>query len=101
MTQPKNLIFWGAGATALLGMRGTALQAKAVCKLAGTKDAAPLRERIADALEGNGTEQWRKALHDLITILGDSADAYRSIHLIADDQMAAMRRNYYASADEE
>ncbi len=102
MAQPRNLIFWGAGATAELGMRVTADQGKYVCELAGAKNPSkPLEERIADALGGNGTERWHSALHDLITILGDTSEAYRSIHLIDAEQMEALRRNWQAGADED
>lgn len=103
MTRQRTLIFWGAGATAALGIRTTAQQTETLRKLVGAgRDAQPLKERIASALEQNGAEPWHHALCDLITILGDTDEAYRSIHIVEDDQMQAMSRNWQpgASIDE-
>ena len=103
MTRQKTLIFWGAGATAALGIRTTTQQAEALRRLVGAgRDAQPLKERIACALGQNVTEPWHHALYDLITILGDTDDAYRSIHIVKDEHMRAMSRNWQpgASRDE-
>jgi hypothetical protein len=101
MTQPKNLIFWGAGATAALGIRTTDYQSNFVRHLAdGDARGKPLMERIHLALGGNGTEQWYSALHDLITILGDSNDDYIYIDHIDRKQMEAMRRNWTVDGNE-
>lgn len=122
MTQAKNLIFWGAGATAALGIRTTVQQARAVRHLVDTdmeSSGKPLIEQIAIALadtessgkslfeqitialQDDNSEPSRRALHDLITILGDSDTAYRSIHNIDAEQMEAMRRNWELDADED
>jgi hypothetical protein len=80
MAQPQNIIFWRAGATAALGIRTTDGQTQFIQRIIGTN--APgksLKERVAEALGPNGTERWRDALFDLITILGDSDAAYGSI----------------------
>jgi hypothetical protein len=77
MVQPKNLIFWGAGATAELRIRTTARQGDFIRHLANDAiRGKSLTERIGDALGGNGTELWHAPLHDLISILGDSNDDY-------------------------
>ena len=44
----KTVIFWGAGATAVLGLRTTANQADALRKLAGDEDSG--EERVKEAL---------------------------------------------------
>jgi hypothetical protein len=102
MAQPKNLIFWGAGATAALGIRTTARQSNFIRLLADSEGlGTPLAERIRLALDGNGTEQWHSALYDLITILGDSDDNYIYIDHIGPAQIEAMRRNWIEGANEE
>jgi hypothetical protein len=102
MAQPKNLIFWGAGATAALGIRTTDKQSNFVRHLAdGGASGKPLMERIRCALGRESTEQWCWALHDLITILGDSNDDYIYIDHIDDKQLEAMRRNWTVDANEE
>jgi hypothetical protein len=94
MAQPKNVIFWGAGATADLGIRTTKEQTKLIQLLTGTREGGkPLEERIALAFGRNGKESGLCALKDLITILGDSDDAYDSIHHINAEQMSIMQRN--------
>lgn len=99
MKQPQNVIFWGAGATAALGIRTTYQQTKFIKLLTiGTK---PLNERITEALDANDSEPWHSALSDLITILGDTNEAYRSIHHIEEDQRSAMRRNWRSGASDE
>jgi hypothetical protein len=102
MVQPQNLIFWGAGATAALGIRTTAEQAKFVSRLVDVENRGkPLPERIADALGANGTLLGRSSLFDLLTILGDTTEADRSIHRIDTEQMEAMRRNWDIGSDED
>jgi hypothetical protein len=99
MAQSQNIIFWGAGATAALGMRTTKKQESVIQKLADTeKSDKPLDERIAEALGRNGTEPWHSALCDLITILGDTRENYRSIHHTNAKQIEAMSRNWGSGA---
>jgi hypothetical protein len=78
MAQPKNLIFWGAGATAALGIRTTARQGEFI-RLLADDDNKRLMERVADALGSEVPERWHSPLHDLITILGDSNENYIDI----------------------
>lgn len=102
MTEPKNLIFWGAGATAELGMRITKSQAQLVRYLCGTKDGdQPLQKRIQLAFGYATRSNHLSAFEDLITILGDSDDAYDSIHHIHHNQINIMARNCEADGDEE
>jgi hypothetical protein len=99
MAQPQNVIFWGAGATAVLGLRTTDKQTQFIKRITGA-DAPdkPLEKRIAEALDQSDIEPWRTALLDLITILGDGDDAYDSIQFTDDKQLDAMRRNWRESA---
>lgn len=102
MAQPQNIIFWGAGATAALGIRTTDGQTQFIKRITGADaPGKPLRERVAEALGPNGTERWRDALFDLITILGDSDAAYSSISHIDSEQLDAMRRNWRPTGDDE
>ncbi len=102
MTPPKTLIFWGAGATAALGIRTSLQQAKFVQALAATDNPrGSLAERIATALGAKAIEPWNSALRDLLTILGDRPATYHSIHAIDDAEMEAMRRNWQAGAGHE
>jgi len=99
MAQPQNVIFWGAGATAALGIRTTDAQTQFIKRITGA-DAPdkPLEERVAEALNPNDIEPWHSALLDLITILGDSDDAYDSIQFTDERQLDAMRRNWREGA---
>lgn len=102
MRPPRNLIFWGAGATAELGIRTTAQQAKTLRTLVGARgDAQPLSERIASALGRCCAAPWPQALCDLITILGDGEESHGSIHNVDADQLQAMRRNWQPGASED
>lgn len=98
MTQPQqNIIFWGAGATAALGMRATQQQEKFVQCITGALESQrgePLKQRIAEALAPNGSTPWCSALLDLITILGDREENYDHIGMINDEERAAMHRNW-------
>lgn len=106
MKQPLNVIFWGAGATAALGIRTTAGQTKYIQSITGAdapKNSKPLKQRIAEALDPldpNGAEPWISALFDLITILGDRDENYGGINAINDEEREAMRRNWPGVNDE-
>lgn len=103
MTQDtRTVIFWGAGATATLGMRTTAKQGKFLYDLAtGEKDSLPLSQRVAKAV-GDGAEPWISALVDLLTILGDENEEHHTqFTMVTDQQMDAMRRNWFVGADDD
>ena len=100
--QPQNVIFWGAGATAALGIRTTDGQTKFIRpSRAHATDNKQLAERVGEALDWINTEPWKSALVDLITILGDLDDNYDSIDFIHPDQIAAMCRNWKECASDE
>ena len=103
MTQDtRTVIFWGAGATATLGMRLTAQQGKFLHDLAtGEKGSPPLRQRVANAV-GDEVEPWVSALVDLLTILGDGNEKHHTqLTMVPDQQMDAMRRNWSVGADDD
>jgi hypothetical protein len=96
----KHLIFWGAGATQSLGIRTTAEQGKFIRSITDAGDSGrPLETRVSEALGPSDTGRWHAALFDLVTILGDDAEAYESIEAIGPEQVEAMRRNWRAGAD--
>jgi hypothetical protein len=102
MKQPNNLIFWGPGATAKLGIPTTQEQADFVRKLAGVDQPnKSLRDRIAEALRQPETAEWRTALYELILILGDSNDARARIDAISDEELDAMRPNWRISPSDD
>jgi hypothetical protein len=101
IAQPQNVIFWGAGATAALGIRTTAGQEQFIRCITGVDESRrPLRERVSEALDPKAAKQWHAALIDLITILGDSDASYDSITDVDDEQLKAMRRNWQKGASD-
>jgi hypothetical protein len=67
---PKNIIFWGAGATQALGIRTTARQQHFIrCITVADEPGTPLKKRIKNALGLGISQRWHDALFDLITIL--------------------------------
>jgi hypothetical protein len=102
IAEPKNVIFWGAGATAVLGIRTTARQEQFIRFLTGVDDpGASVTKRVAKALGSTAPKPWHRALIDLITILGDSDVSYNSITDITDRQLKAMSRNWQKGASED
>jgi hypothetical protein len=102
MAQPETVIFWGAGATAPLGLQMSHGQAKFIKHITGARtNEESLDERVTKALDSNNSEPWHSALFDLITILGDTDDNYRGIEFTNDEQLEAMRRNWQEGADGE
>ena len=93
----RTVIFWGAGATATLGMRTTAQQGKFLRDLA--TDEKDLKKRVECAL-GYATGPWVSALVDLLTILGDGNEK-RPLTIITKKQMATMRCNRSAEANDD
>jgi hypothetical protein len=99
IAQPQNVIFWGAGATAALGIRTTARQEQFVHCIAGADGTGKsLKKRIAKALGPKVAKPWHAAFIDLITILGDSDASYDGITDVTDEQLKAMRRNWKLGA---
>jgi len=102
MAQPQTIIFWGSGATAELGIGTTTQQAQFIRCVTGAKDPdQQLEERVVEVLRRNDAERWHDALLDLITILGDSDEAYDHIDVINHEHLNAMRRNWRKGATDE
>ena len=102
MAQSQNVIFWGAGATADLGLRTTSEQEQFIKRITGADvPDMPLEERIVQALSRSNIEPWHSALLDLIIILGDGDDAYSSIQFTDNKQLDAMRRNWRKGAGDD
>ena len=101
----RTVIFWGAGATAALGMRLTDAQSKFILRLADTESgpkSSPLRKRVQKALEGADVEPWTSAFEDLLTILGDQSEEQGAgIASVDSSQEDAMRRNLSPRASED
>lgn len=102
MVLPKNLIFWGAGATASLGIRTTQGQSYFLQSLAGggrLNQALSLEERLLEALSLSTSSVYKNALADLLIILGDQAKNYDHIDSISPIEYEAMRRNWSKDGD--
>jgi len=65
---PETAIFWGAGATADLGISTTGALGKAFYYLG--RPEMPLKERVKKAI-GERDSEWEEAVADLLLILGD------------------------------
>ncbi|MFZ4855096.1 MAG: hypothetical protein ACOYL3_01760 [Desulfuromonadaceae bacterium] len=91
----KTLIFWGAGATAAIGQRGTLPQADFLKKLLNSE--VSIVQRVRNALDKVSTH-WDAHLSDLLNILGDSES---DIYELSDMAKEAMRRHWTAQADNE
>ena len=100
----RTVVFWGAGATASLGMRVTGDQPRFLGRLASVQEDTQkksLRQRVCDALDSSAVEPRISALSDLLIILGDEAKEGVSIASVTAEQKDAMRRNWCSSACED
>ena len=101
----RTVIFWGAGATADLGMPVTNEQARFILRLADPESgslSSPLRTRVCKALKAAAVEPWISAFEDLLKILGDQAEnRCADVATFSTAQMDAMRRNLRPSASED
>ena len=89
----KTVVFWGAGATASLGIRTTLQQSLFVRHLAAPScDDTSLDERVRNAL-GKADSPWARALRDLLTILGDDRPVSEATE-VGDREIAAMECNW-------
>jgi hypothetical protein len=91
----KTLIFWGAGATAELGQRGTIAQAAFLKKL--SENETSIEQRVRNALD-KVSPLWDTHLSDLLLILGDSES---DIYELSDMAKEAMRSHWTKQADDE
>ena len=117
MTAHRNtVIFWGAGATADLGMPLTPDQADFLCELAPSSASKArdrdLHSRVRKALQvrpdDSTSEHWIRALHDLLTILGDDlptvcddAKDAPSVGHVTPNAIAVMRANSRPGASDD
>ena len=88
-TGAETLIFWGAGATATLGLRTTPQQAGAIKALVA-ENADALTTRVNHALLNSIA--WAEPFADLLCILGD--DAEEDVYGISSDAQDAMSRHW-------
>ena len=97
-TCSRTVLFWGAGATASLGLRMTAEQAKFLRALAPDPEKSevrPLPSRVRTALGDCVPARWVEAFSDLLKILGEcGTNAQISATEIHEEQLAAMARNW-------
>jgi len=105
MAEPSTVIFWGAGATASLGMRVTEEQGKFIAQLSGVENGLgprkSLTERVSLALGNSNSPYWHGALFDLITLLGDTEASSSSIHIIDQEHLDAMARHWKRGVTED
>lgn len=96
----KTLFFWGAGATASVGQRGTVQQATFFKKIVGSKE-EPLELRARAALN-KVSAVWDTHLIDLLHILGDSDSntEVTDIFTVSASATAAMRRHWPVHTDD-
>ena len=113
----KTVVFWGAGATADLGMPRTPQQADFLYKLAPpstTKDkdrdlCSRVREALKVQTDDNMSEHWIRAFHELLTVLGDdlSTDGDNDtkdapfVGHVTQNSIVAMRTNWDAGASDD
>jgi hypothetical protein len=99
-----TVIFWGAGATAALGMRITAAQGQFISTLTGPDTEAEdisLTNRVSLALADSNETHWHNTLFDLLTILGDGKESSQTIHLVDKEHLDAMSRHWTPGATED
>ena len=96
--EPRAVLFWGAGATASLGMPTTEGQAKFLRAVAPRPDGKEgLESRVRRGLGNDIADRWVSAFSDLLKILGDrekARDGSLSVSDILDQQLEAMGRNW-------
>jgi len=88
-TGAETLIFWGAGATASIGLRITPQQASAIKSLTDGDDRKTLTDRVNIVL--STSIDWADPLTDLLLILGDDTE---DIYDISPDAQVAMSRHW-------
>ena len=94
----RTVLFWGAGATASLGIHTTDRQGKFLRALAPLPERPEkLEDRVRKALGEGISARWVTAFCDLLKILGDREEATRdplSVGDIRAEQLEAMKKNW-------
>ena len=100
MTGSRTVLFWGAGATASLGIRMTAQEAQFLRALAPDpieQERSSVHTRVRDALGQDVSKRWVDAFSDLLRILGDRSAGKGHEFSTADinaEELEAMARNW-------
>ena len=102
---PQSVVFWGAGATASIGLPLTARQAEFLRSLAPHFDSGdqPLERRVRDALGDLAIAPWDGALSDLLAILGDDDNNVvrpGAPTNVLPNQFTAMTRNWPSAGED-
>lgn len=93
MISNRTVIFWGAGATASLGIRTTDQQSEFIRSLTPIGDGPqPIRQRVQEALKSVALDPWVGAFSDLLAVLGDGEEGQQ--FGIGDQALDAMSRNW-------
>lgn len=96
---PKTVIFWGAGATASLGIRTTEQQARFLQELTGAAERKPkskdIRARVTCALRPSSTASWIDVFTNFLIVLGDSETEKADNANPTSEEMAIMRGNWH------
>ena len=104
-TRSRTVLFWGAGATASLGIHVTDDQGRFLRALAPRLDRREtLTSRVRNAFENRVSDRWLRAFRDLLKILGDRESATADMSQAADiddEQLEAMRRNWKLKGKDE
>lgn len=106
-TGSHTVLFWGAGATASLGLRTTDQQAQFLRDLApdhGKSETESVHNRVRTALGDRASNRWVDAFSDLLQILGDRGAANGHEFSAADintEELAAMARNWGRNDEDE
>ena len=97
-TGSRTVLFWGAGATASLGIHTTDNQGRFLRALAPRPNGSErLENRVRSAFGTGVSSRWVSAFWDLLKILGDRAEATEdalSAGDIHEEQLEAMRGNW-------
>lgn len=95
-TGSENLIFWGSGATASIGLRTTVNQAKAIKTLVKDASTVSLQVRVTAGLARSS--DCAKPVSDLLLVLGDDTE---DIYRISHDAREAMGRHWQDQSRDE
>lgn len=102
----RTVVFWGAGATASLGLQTTVQQTTTLQRLASKKGEKALEERVEEALGDKAEEPWTSALIDLFAILGDggkdvTSEEETSLFTVTPSHLRIMRRHSRKDASDD